>query len=178
MTDTPSTQYKYAHLERERRFLLLEKPSDIIYDRALFIQDRYLIGSRLRLRRVDEPGKTCVYKLGQKIRLDDSPKTIAHTTLYLSEAEFDILSTSPATTLEKTRHLLTIDGLIVGIDEFGGQLSGLLLAEVDLGAEGALPSSLPNMFAAEVTNDERFTGGSLANTSSEELIGLVSQHRN
>jgi len=178
MTDTPSTQYKYAHLERERRFLLLEKPSDIVYDRALFIQDRYLIGSRLRLRRVDEPGKTCVYKLGQKIRLDDSPKTIAHTTLYLSEAEFDILSTLPATTLEKTRQLLTIDGLIVGIDEFGGQLSGLLLVEVDLGAGGALPSSLPNLFAAEVTDDERFTGGLLANTSSEELIGLLFQHRN
>ena len=181
MTDTPSTQYKYAHLERERRFLLLEKPSDIVYDRALFIQDRYLIGSRLRLRRVDEPGKTCVYKLGQKIRLDDSPKTIAHTTLYLSEAEFDILSALPATTLEKTRRLFTIDGVIVGIDEFDGQLSGLLLAEVDLGAGGAqrgVPSSLPNMFAAEVTDDERFTGGSLANTSSEELIGLLSQHRN
>ena len=175
---TPSNQFKYAHIERERRFLLWEQPSDIAYDRALFIQDRYLIGSRLRLRRIDEPGKTCVYKLGQKIRIDASPKTIAHTTLYLSEAEFDILSTLSATRLEKTRRLFTIDGLIVGIDEFGGQLSGLLLAEVDLGAEGALPSSLPNMFAAEVTDDERFTGGSLANTSSEELIGLLSQHRN
>ena len=170
--------FKYAHLERERRFLLWEQPSAIAYERSLSIQDRYLIDSRLRLRRVDEPGKTCVYKLGQKIRIDASPKTIAHTTLYLSEAEFDILSTLPATTLEKTRRLFTIDGLIVGIDDFGGQLSGLLLAEVDLGADGALPHSLPQMFAAEVTDDERFTGGSLANTSSETLVGLLSQHRN
>ena len=125
-----------------------------------------------------DSGRPLVYKLGQKIRLDAPPRTIAHTTLYLSEAEFDILSTLPATTLEKTRRLLTIDGLAVGIAEFGGQLSGLLLVEVDLGAEGALPFSIPRMSAAEVTDDERFTGGALANTSSEELIGLLSEYRN
>ena len=125
-----------------------------------------------------DSGRPLVYKLGQKIRLDAPPRTIAHTTLYLSEAEFDILSTLPATTLEKTRRLFTIDGLIVGIDEFGGQLSGLLLAEIDLGADGALTHSLAQMFAAEVTDDERFTGGSLSNTTSEQLSGLLSRYRN
>ena len=173
-----SKPFKYAHIERERRFLLLELPWAIAYDRSMLIEDRYLIGSTLRLRRVEAPGKKCVYKLGQKIRLDASPRTIAHTTLYLSEAEFGILSTLPASILVKTRHFLTIDGLVVGIDEFGGPLNGLLLAEVDLGTEEGMPISFPHMFATEVTDDERFTGGSLANTTSDELMVLLSAHQN
>lgn len=139
-----SAVLKYAHLERERRFLLPKQTFCITAARTLFIQDRYLVGSTLRLRRVEEIGQTPLFKLGQKTRLNsNSPSVIAHTTMYLTEAEFETLSTLPAKTLEKTRLLLPFGEMTLAIDEFSGQLAGLTLAEVDLGVAGSMPESLP-----------------------------------
>ena len=82
-----SARSRYAHLERERRFLL---PSASSADqlasgaRVLTIEDHYLRGTRLRLRTVHEGGSAPVRKLGQKVRPDENhPSTVEHTTLYL-----------------------------------------------------------------------------------------------
>jgi hypothetical protein len=138
---------KYAHLERERRFLLDVLP-DVSGARVLTITDRYVESSRLRLRLVEEEGKPPVRKLGQKIRLDGT-STHAHTTLYLDEEEFALLATLPARTLSKTRYLLgewAVDVLA----------SGLLLAESETAEVPPFP------VVREVTAERAFTGGSLA----------------
>ena len=109
---------KYAVVERERRYLLEALP-DLPGARVLRITDRYLDGTRLRLRRVDEDGCAVVLKLGQKVPVPDG---IAHTTTYLSEAEFALLSQLPGRPLEKTRHLH--DGWAVDVHP-----DGLVLAE-------------------------------------------------
>ncbi len=145
----------------------------------LGIEDRYLRGTRLRLRTVHEAGRPTVHKLGQKVRPDErQPSTVEHTTLYLDAAEHAALLALPADLLVKTRTLHPWrDGLAVAVDVFGGRLDGLVLAEVDLGESAVLPAEGPPVpWLAEVTDDERFTGGRLASTSPGALGALLRVH--
>lgn len=143
---------KYAHLESERRFLLASLPP-LDGARVLQIIDRYVHRSRLRVRLVEEAGQDPVRKLGQKERLDESaPSVNAHTTLYLDEAEFQLLSALPAAVLRKTRYVL--DGWA-----FDEHETGLLLAET----EG--PDEPWFGFTREVTDELAYTGGELAKKS-------------
>jgi CYTH domain-containing protein len=136
---------KYARIERERRFLLDGLP-DLPGARVLRITDRYLDGTRLRLRRVEEDGRDAVLKLGQKIPTEAG---IAHTTMYLDGDEQGVLLRLPAHELHKTRHLL--DGWAVDVHP-----SGLVLAETETDAEP------PFGYVREVTDEVEFTGGALA----------------
>lgn len=173
-----SPSSRYAHVERERRFLLppawVGRQLVVPAARVLQIKDRYLRGTRLRLRLVREPGLAPVWKLGQKVRPDrHHPSTVEHTTLYLDDAEVSALLVLPADPLAKTRTLHPWQGLTLALDVFAGPLAGLVLAEVDLGASGVLPSPGPPLpWLAEVTDDERFTGGNLARTSPTGLTAL------
>jgi CYTH domain-containing protein len=118
-----------------------------------------------------------VRKLGQKVRLDqDHPSTVEHTTLYLDDAEAAALLVLPAHALAKTRTLLAWERLTLAVDVFVGPLTGLVLAEVDLGEADLLPAAEPPLaWLAEVTEDERFTGGHLARTSATKLIALLNE---
>ena len=170
---------KYANLENERRFLIRNPVAMHYAARRLYIQDRYLVGTRLRLRSVEESGLPTVFKLGQKIRLDGgSPSENAHTTIYLSAKEFDLLAQLPANELEKVRWINPIGNLSLAIDEFSGRLAGLVLAEVDLETSGSMPSTFPIEFSAEVTNDERFTGGELAKRTTQQLTSILDSFSN
>jgi len=102
---------------------------------------------------------------------------VAHTTMYLDKAEYSALAVSPAAELRKSRRVAVVAGTLVAVDEFHGQLRGLILAEVDLGEFGELRSPLPFPSIAEVTDDERFTGGELAVTSAETLRRFISEFR-
>ncbi len=141
---------KYARLESERRFLLTALP-DLPVRRVLRITDRYVHGTRLRVRLVEEDGQEPVRKLGQKVRLsEDAPSVNAHTTLYLDAAEFALLVALPAAVLIKTRYFLG-DGWVVDV-----HASGLVLAETE--GTGEPPFS----HVREVTDELAYTGGALA----------------
>ena len=152
---------KYARVERERRWLLAGRPNDAEGE-VLEIEDRYLLGTRLRLREVTASDGTTVRKLGHKVRLEDGPDAIACTSLYLDVAEWDRLVGLPAVRLSKRRTRYPVDGGRVVLDEFRGGLAGLVLAEID--GPGQLPPDWP--VVSEVTNDERYTGGALATAGS------------
>ena len=49
----PIREGKYAQIERERRFLLVRQPPPAAATGRRRITDRYLPGTRLRLRRID-----------------------------------------------------------------------------------------------------------------------------
>ncbi len=174
-----SRRSRYAHLERERRFLLPAAPTRpavaVPEPRVLHIEDRYLRGTRLRLRTVQEAGLAPVRKLGQKVRPNqDLPSTVEHTTMYLDDPETAALLTLAADGLAKTRTLHAWHGHAVAVDVFAGPLNGLILAEVDLGDAGVPPTSRsPVAWIADVTDDERFTGGHLARTSASQLTALL-----
>ncbi len=166
---------KYAVVEREHRFVVLTAPDPSLAVRTLEIDDRYLHGTRLRLRRVREAGAPDVLKLGQKVRFEEhDPAALAHTTIYLDAAEYDALSALPGDRVVKTRHHVPLDvGHVLAVDRFHGALDGLVLAELDLGADRVLPPTLPHGLGPDVTQDERFTGAALARTDGETLHALL-----
>ncbi|GAA1126142.1 hypothetical protein [Nocardioides aquiterrae] len=148
---------KYAVVESERRFLLRSMPTGVA--RTTEIVDRYLTGTRLRLREVTDPDGTVVRKLGHKVRLTDGPERVACTSVYLDDAEWDVLRALPARTLQKRRHHVHVGGVHVAVDELP---DGTLLAEVDGGEQPVtdVPSWLDVI--REVTNEEDWTGAALA----------------
>ena len=148
---------KYAVVERERRFLVSRLP-EAVHERRRIL-DRYVTGTRLRLREVVTEEGIVTRKLGHKVRLSEGPHEIACTSLYLDDDEWDVLCRLPAKTLSKVRHLVTRDGVTVAIDELN---DGTLLAEIDDqdGAPVPVPSWL-DVFE-DVTDDENWTGGQLA----------------
>jgi CYTH domain-containing protein len=153
---------KYAKPERELRFVLSAVPEGATEPRE--IVDHYLVGTRLRLRSVRTDNHT-VYKLGQKIRPTPAdPGLVMHTTMYLSRDEYEVFAALPHNQLRKTRRAIAVGGKTLSIDSFHDALEGLILAEVDLGRDGAQPGefSPPGYCLADVSRDERFTGGQLS----------------
>lgn len=123
------------------------------------ISDRYLIGTRLRLREVRESDGTVIRKLGHKVRLTDGPGEVACTNFYLDPQEWDLLAALPARTLSKRRHLVRRGEQVVAVDEHE---DGTLIAEID---DGDAPSDLVPAWldvVRDVTHDEAWTGVMLA----------------
>jgi CYTH domain-containing protein len=152
-----SVSLKYAVVERERRFLVASVPEGVA--RSQRIVDRYLTGTRLRLREVQDDDGTVVRKLAHKVRLHDDPSAVACTNFYLDDAEWAVLAGLRARVLTKTRHLVCRDGWVVAIDEHE---DGTLLAEID---DGDQPSDrVPDWLEvlADVSDQERWTGAGLA----------------
>jgi CYTH domain-containing protein len=148
---------KYAVVERERRFLLARLPEGVVSTKQ--IVDRYVSGTRLRLREVRDDDGTVVRKLGHKVRLSEGPREVACTNAYLNEEEWHVLSELPARTLRKTRHLIPWGQRWVAVDEHE---DGTLVAEID---DRDQPSdTIPDWLdvVLDVTDDEGWTGSSLA----------------
>jgi CYTH domain-containing protein len=152
-----SIPLKYAVVERERRYLLRRLPEGVSSTREIL--DRYVTGTRLRLREVRESDGSLTRKLGHKVRLGDGPAEVACTNLYLDDDEWTLLATLPARLLRKRRHIVERDGLVVAVDEHE---DGTLVAEID---DGDQPSDLvPDWLDVieDVTTDEAWTGARLA----------------
>src|SRR5271154_3203043 len=113
-------------------------PSGVTNERV--IVDHYWRGTTLRLRMIQDHD-VVVYKLGQKVRVDESnPEVVKMTNIYLSEGEFHALSVTPAAIISKSRWRATSNGVDYTIDEFMGRHAGLVLAEIEL-AENEARSS-------------------------------------
>jgi CYTH domain-containing protein len=171
----PGHRDKYALVERERRFLMAGLPSGGgASARRVDIVDRYLTGTRLRLRRIGSPGSPePELKLTQKVpAAQPGPVRGLITNLYLSPAEYDVLATLPGAELAKTRLFFPP----YAVDVFGPPRGGLVLAEVELDSDADLAACPPPPGSlAEVTCDDRFTGGRLAVTPRAELLGWLAE---
>lgn len=152
-----SISLKYAVVERERRYRLGRLPDGVSSTREIL--DRYVTGTRLRLREVRESDGTVTRKLGHKVRLTDGPAEVACTNFYLDDYEWALLAALPARLLRKRRHIIRRDGLLVAVDELE---DGTLIAEID---DGDQPSDVvPGWLDVvdDVTADEAWTGARLA----------------
>jgi CYTH domain-containing protein len=143
------------------------------------IIDRYLAGTTLRLRRMRARDGRLVHKLGQKVRPNpDDPSVVLMTNIYLSDAERSSLAALPAAVIEKTRFRLDHDSSAIAIDIFHGPLAGLILAEASFDDEDEMRAfPTPDFAAADVTHDDRYTGGSLARAGSDALPDLLPADR-
>ena len=152
-----SVSLKYAVVERERRYVVARLPEGVTSTKDIL--DRYVTGTRLRLREVREDDGTVTRKLGHKVRLSEGPAEVASTNFYLNDDEWTLLTTLPAQLLRKRRHIVRRDGLLVAIDELE---DGTLIAEID-------DRDQPSDFVPEwldvvddVSGDEAWTGVRLA----------------
>jgi CYTH domain-containing protein len=88
--------------------------------------------------------------------------------MYLTADEYELLARLPAASLRKRR--LSMPPL--GVDLFEGVLAGLVLAEAEFADDEAVTRFAPPSWAvADVTTDQRFTGGHLAVGSSRIAFG-------
>lgn len=163
---------KYAHIERERRYLICDLPEEIS-SRTDFLRivDLYIAGTRLRLRRIeDKNGQVVSRKLGQKFlpQVDQVDATMM-TNFYLDESEYKILSVLAGTRLTKRRYSYRYDQRHFSLDVFEGELEGLVLCETELVETEDPAVKLPPFVKRDVTAEVFFTGGSLANTTSQQL---------
>lgn len=169
-------EFKYARRELERRFLFTEPPGDDAV-RVVRIVDRYLPGTRIRLRQTieiahgDAVDRT-TYKLTQKVPAPDGEPGLI-TTIYLDAAEHALLAQLPAASLRKTR--LSIPPL--GIDVFEDALAGLVLGEAEFADERSMSRfATPSNAVAEITGDERLTGGRLVAMTASELAVVLAEY--
>ena len=174
--EQPIREGKYARIERERRFLLAGVPPAPAVTASRRITDRYLPGTRLRLRRVDHlDSGACQLKLTQKVPAG-RPGYVQGliTNTYLSAAEYDLLASLPAEVLSKTR--LSVPPL--SVDVFDPPLHGLVMADVEFSTDQAAQSfPQPPEAVAEVTGDARFTGGSLVRARRHDLLAWLAEYR-
>ena len=152
-----SVSLKYAVVERERRYLIERVPEGV--STTVQIVDRYVTGTRLRLREVRAGDGTVIRKLGHKVRLGDGPGEIACTNFYLDDEEWNVLFSLPARTLRKKRHVIAREGQVIAVDEHE---DGSLVAEIDDGEDPS--TSVPDCLDVlrDVSDDEAWTGARLA----------------
>jgi CYTH domain-containing protein len=169
---------KYARIERERRFLVRDLPADLPSTDYQRILDRYIPGTRLRLRRIETPaGETLALKLTQKYLAVGSETII--TNLYLNEVEYQQLDVLAGSPLHKRRYAYRYRNHHYSIDVFEGHLLGLILCEVEAESdERLLAAPIPPFATREVTDDPFFTGGRLATLTSAHIQARLAELEN
>lgn len=153
---------KYAWIERERRWLCRTFPNRRVL-RSERLTDLYITGTQLRLREATPlDGGPPMRRLGRKADVEPSVRLL--TSIYLSDTEFVLLSSLPGKVLTKIRHHVgEVNGVEVSVDEFSGELAGLILAEAEFKDMPSMSSyPMPEFAFVEVTDDPRYTGGELA----------------
>src|SRR5712692_4534124 len=171
---------KYARVERERRYLLLDLPEGLTRaDHHLQITDNYITGTRLRIRKVRDPKTNkWIVKFTQKFapNPEDLSRTII-TNTYLNATEAEMLVVFEANEIRKNRYTFEFEGRKFSIDIFLGDLFGLVLAEVSFETDEELDSFPKPPFAiADVTNNEIFTGGKLSELTFEDIRSEVARN--
>jgi CYTH domain-containing protein len=163
---------QYTAVERERRWLCSEVPRHLVRQ-TLAVTDLYVTGTRLRLREMRPidggPGQL---RLSRKADVDAHTRLI--TSIYLPESEFAVLvAVLPGLRITKIRHRLHAPpGVLMSVDEFQGNLAGLLLVEAEFESADELAAFPTPAFAnRDVTSDVRYTGGALVKD------GLPSRHQ-
>ena len=164
---------KYAHIERERRYLLEDLPEGLTRASPhVQITDNYITGTRLRIRKIREPqSNKWTVKFTQKFPPNptDFSRTMI-TNTYLTAAESEVLDVFEANEIRKNRYPYEFAGRKFSIDMFLGDLFGLVLAETSFDTDEELDTFARPPFAIEdVTNNELFTGGQLSISTFSEI---------
>jgi adenylate cyclase len=136
------------------------RPSGLERCRSEDIDQGYLAadaGSEVRVRRMGEENFLTVKRGSGRDRLEDE--------IAITADQFEALW--PATEgrrLSKRRLYVPLDGLTAEVDVYGGELGGLITAEVEFDSVSDSDDfSAPAWFGDEITGDDRYTNRALAN---------------
>ena len=151
---------KYARLENERRWLILGSPPDLTGAPGRLIEDLYIDGGRLRLRRATFDDGRVELKLCKKYGSAD-PLSQPIVNVYLDEDEYRAFDRLEGRRLVKRRYSVPP----FGVDLFEGVLEGLRMCEAEgETAEAVASIPAPAWAGPEVTADPFFLGAALART--------------
>jgi CYTH domain-containing protein len=149
---------KYARAEIERRWLVdLSSVGTLEGVPSKIIEDRYVVGTQLRLRKFIGPGARIEYKFGKKYG-KQSLWSEPIVNLYLEEQEYKLLFNLPARCARKQRYSIAGGSL----DIYESPNAGMAIFEVEFESEAAASSYSPPAFIIrEVTGDPQLSGATL-----------------
>ena len=145
-------------VEIERKFLLARTPDELPAGEP--IEQGYLAiaddGTEVRVRMTPTAATLTVKSGDGGVRAEEE--------LALDERQAEALwALTEGRRLVKTRRRVHDDGAEIEVDEYGGALEGLVVAEVEFDDEEASRAfEPPSWFAREVTDDPRYSNRSLA----------------
>jgi adenylate cyclase len=145
--------------EIERKFLLVELPADAPWTGEDAIRQGYVAldgDTEVRVRLTDATATLTVKHGTGRRRVEEE--------LPLDARQADALwELTAGRRLEKTRRRLELDGAVVEVDEYAGDLAGLLVAEVEFEEEAVAGAFRPpEWFGEEVTEDDAYKNRRLA----------------
>ena len=148
-------------LEIERKFLLRPGMTLPSSDHVENIRQCYLVSDDalvVRVRIIDEERAILGIKIAHEETL--SVRTEYEYEIPIEEA-LEMMSVASTTPIVKQRHVIEMGERKWEVDFFEEENEGLIVAEVELPSlETSLP--LPEWIGREVTDDKRYTNGSLA----------------
>jgi adenylate cyclase len=145
--------------EVERKFLVSGAQWRNLVEADIRIRQFYLAaapGRTVRVRISDGVSAKLTLKFGSAARERDEFEY----PIPLAEAE-EMLAFALGRVIEKTRHHVRHRGYLYEVDVFGGQLAGLVVAELET-PEDVSDEKLPDWLGREVTGESRFYNASLA----------------
>jgi CYTH domain-containing protein/CHAD domain-containing protein len=147
-------------VERERKFLVDEPPHGVFAGPGVELRQGYLAGDSgrsIRVRDAGPSGCTLTFKAGTGAERTELEWPI-------ERREFDAAwPYTEGRRIEKTRHRIPHGDHVIELDVFGGDLEGLLFAEVEFASVDDLEAfEPPDWFGREVTDDGRYTNAALA----------------
>jgi CYTH domain-containing protein/CHAD domain-containing protein len=149
-----------ATVERERRFLVDVPPPEVVPSGPVLLRQGYLAAGEQRSVRVRDAGAdgcTLTVKGGQGLERIELEWPI-------TRDDFDAAwPLTDGQRIEKVRHSIPQGSLVIELDVFGGDLDGLVIAEVEFDSvEASDAFEPPAWFGREVTEDGRYSNASLA----------------
>lgn len=119
------------------------------------VEDRYISNSRLRLRRMQYPDGSEIYKFCKKYgKTGTNSEPI--TNIYLTRSEYELLCMLPGKILNKRKCIMEVDGRSFSISHLVHQATGraVLLAETEFSSlDESEKLKVPDFCGKEVTAD-------------------------
>ncbi len=150
---------KYSAAEIERRWLVnLAQVGSLAALPRREIEDLYIAGTHMRLRKVSAEHEAVIFKLGKKYGKGNgfSERVVS---VYLTEVEFNVFAAMPGTVAKKSRY--TISG--GALDVYRNPNSGFAVFEVEFQSESDAMNYMPPSFTSqEITHDAKYSGFALS----------------
>ena len=155
----------------QRRFLIDTLPEPITAASGhLQILDRYIAGTRLRLRQVRIPGTDQYTRMLQQRIVLPNEIEIKLAEIHLNDIEYSIFESIERSEVRKNRYFHEFDQIPMAFDVYLGQLQGLKLALAEFETlDEAERMSMPEFSSHEVTHHPSFIGENLAASSFGDL---------
>lgn len=163
-------------MEIERKYMICELPNHLNEYRSLKLEQGYLCNDPIiRIRKSNED-YYMTYKSKYGLKQNPQAAIINHEVeLMLTKDAYELLRTkTEGYMVYKTRYLIPIqDGLKAELDVFEGQLTGLIIVEVEFPDEETADSFIPPAwFGKELSMDHRFSNYHLSKLQSLQELDL------